>query len=91
MQLAAARPGTEDFSWDAERFFAKASISSADGLIDFTAERLGMLPISEILRRALRDYLSNAGGVFRWNRESRDRWGRGVVRLLLSSPEYQVQ
>ncbi len=91
MQLAAARPGSEDFSWDAERFFAKASISSANGLIDFTADRLGMLPISQGLRQALRDYLANAGSVFRWNRDSRDRWGRGVVRLLVSSPEYQVQ
>ena len=88
--LAAARPGASPTFWDHRSFFP-TSVASADALIDFLSDRLGMLAPSATLRRALSDYLARMGP-FQWNTDDiADRWGRGAVRLLLSSPEYQVQ
>lgn len=88
--VAAARPGADGMSWD-HRLYFPASIRTADELIDWLAERLNMLPPAPQLRRALHDYLAQMGP-FRWNPdEIADRWGRGAARLMLSSPQYQVQ
>jgi uncharacterized protein (DUF1800 family) len=76
--------------WDIDRFFGGRSFSTTDALIDFVAERLTMVAPSETSRRALRDYLTSAGP-FAWTAGSPNRWGRGAISLLMSSPEYQLE
>ena len=88
--LAATIPGEASSWWQARDFFP-ATLGSADALIDFLAERFSMPPPSAALRRALGAYLAQMG-TWRWNLDDvADRWGRGAVRLVLSSPEYQLQ
>ncbi len=81
-----------DFSdrWNLDLLFSGRTFSNADALIDFLVDRLSMVPPSENLRRALRDYLSSAGP-FAWTTDSPNRWGRGALDLLMVSPEYQLQ
>jgi hypothetical protein len=90
--FAVARLVWGDFAdrWDIGQFFGSRSFSNPDQLIDFLANRLAMVPPSEISRRALRDYLTSAGP-FQWTPDSPSRWGRGALSLLMSSPEYQLE
>ena len=90
--FAVARLVWGDYSdrWDLDRFFGGRSFSSPDELIDFLADRLAMVAPSSASRRALHDYLASAGP-FAWNADSPNRWGRGALDLLMSSPEYQLQ
>lgn len=88
--LAAARPGPPELSWDAENFFAGAQVTNRDDLINDLEYRFAMT-FSASLRNGLRNYLAAAGNPFPWNPESRDRWGRQAVGLVLKSPDYQVQ
>ncbi len=88
--LAGARPGTEGFSWDHRSFFPPF-FPSSDALINFLADRFHLAGSSANLRQALRNYLGQMG-LFQWNLdEVADRYGRGAVKLLLSSPDYQLQ
>jgi uncharacterized protein (DUF1800 family) len=92
--LAAARPGdgAPPFAWSTESVFGSLVVNSPDDLVDLTAARLGMSRPSGQTRSALLNFISqSAGSPFRWSPEIADRTGRGVVHLLLSSVEFQLQ
>ncbi len=71
-------------------FFDGRSFASADEVIDFVVDRLNMVPPSDTLRTALREYLAGAGEPFVWNADSFDSRVASSF-LLMSSPEYQIQ
>ncbi len=50
-----------------------------------------MITPSDTLRKALRDYLALSGDPFVWKTQSYDYFARGLIFLLISSPEYQMQ
>lgn len=90
--LAEAHPAPDATgpTWNHRAFFP-ATFLNADEVIDYLARRLAMPEPSAALRRAVKDYLAGMGP-FRWNQDDvADRWGRGALRLMLSSPEYQLQ
>jgi hypothetical protein len=92
--LSAARPGQDapSFAWNTPLFFGSMKINTADDLIDQTAARLGMAAPSGTARNALLAFVAqSAGSPFRWSYEVADRTGRGLIHLLLSSPEHQLQ
>jgi hypothetical protein len=92
--LAAARPGdgAPPFAWSTESVFGSLVVNSPDDLVDLTAARLGMSRPFGQTRSALLTFISqSAGSPFRWSPEIADRTGRGVVHLLLSSVEFQLQ
>jgi hypothetical protein len=92
--LSAARPGGDapDLAWNTPLVFESIRVSTADDLLDQTAARLGMPAPSGPTRAALLTFIAqSAGAPFQWSPEVADRTGRGLLHLLLSSPEYQLQ
>jgi hypothetical protein len=73
------------------RFYANASIRTADDLIDITADRLGITRPAGAPRDALRQFVNATATPFAWNANTADRTGRGVVHLLLAGPDAQLQ
>ena len=73
------------------KFFEDRKFSDADALIDFIFDRLNLIPNTDALRSALGDFLKQAGNPFPWTPPFDDYFGRDVIYLVLSSPEYQVQ
>jgi hypothetical protein len=92
--LSSSRPADREapLPWDPARFFAGATIRSADELVDATADRLGIPRPVGSARQALLTYVSGVSAApFKWSVETADRAGRGLVHLLLSSPAAQLQ
>src|SRR5262245_647077 len=83
-------PWGEYFRFDAPRFFENRQFASPDEVIDFLADRLSLVGVSEPLRESLRGYFALAGE-FVWGSQMLTIFGRGAVYLMLSSPEYQIQ
>jgi hypothetical protein len=81
--MATPSPWADTFRWDFSRFFDGTNFSTADELIDFLVDRLNVIEPSEVLRKALR---AAAGEPFNSNGDK-----RGVIYVLMSSPEYQLQ
>ena len=84
-------PWGEYFRFDAPRFFENRRFSSPDEVIDFIADRLSVVAVSEPLRDSLRGYFALAGEPFVWGPQMLTTFGRGSLYLMLSSPEYQIQ
>jgi hypothetical protein len=82
--------GREYFRWDLGRFYEGVDFSTADELIDFVADRFNLVEVSGPLREALRQYIA-AFGPFAWTPQTREAFGRGIVYLVMASPEYQLQ
>jgi uncharacterized protein (DUF1800 family) len=92
LTISRRAPDAADFAWDTSLVFGSMRISSADDLLDQTAARLGMEVPSGPTRTALLAFImQSAGAPFQWSPEVADRTGRGLLHLLLSSPEYQLQ
>jgi uncharacterized protein (DUF1800 family) len=92
--LTASRvaPDAADFAWNTPLVFGSMRVSTADDLLGQTADRLGMAPPSGPTRAAFLAFIAkSAGSPFQWSSEVADRTGRGLLHLLLSSPEYQLQ
>jgi|SRR5215471_589336 len=81
---------SEGFRWDAGEFFQGRSFSSSDALIDFLADRLSLVYVSDVLRQSLRSYIVLFGDPFTWTPASYDL-ARGAIYLVMASPEYQLQ
>ena len=89
--MTQSSPQGNTFRWEPRVFFEGRSFESPDEVIDFVVERLNMITPSDTLRKALRDYLALSGDPFVWNTQTYDNFARGLVFLLMSSPEYQMQ
>ena len=89
--MAQTSPQGDTFRWDPRVFFEGRSFASPDEVIDFLVDRLNMIPPSDALRAAMRDYIAGFGLPFPWTPPSYDNVVRGVIFVLMSSPEYQMQ
>ena len=89
--LAYPSPWGEYSNWNFSRFFEGRDFQTADELIDFVADRLNLVEVSDVLRDALHLYLEPEGQPFAWTTTSHDGPGRGAAYLLLVSPECQLQ
>ena len=88
--LASSREDDAMFRWNPNALFGGASATPAQ-LIDAAAAKLAMRSPSGALRSGLLDYLRPAGDPLPWNDQTADEYGRGIVHLLLASPEFQLQ
>jgi hypothetical protein len=84
-------PWGDTFRWDVSRFFEGTAFSTADELIDFLADRLHLVAVSDAVRAALRAYIALAGTPLVWAPQLYDYIGRVAIYLMMSSPEYQLQ
>jgi len=79
------------FRWDIGKFFEGRNFVSADDVIDFLADRFGLVYVSDPLRKSLRTYLALAGEPFHWSPAWYANYARGAIYLVMASPEYQLQ
>ena len=89
--LTSPTPWGSFWRWEPGKFFEGRKFADADELIDFVFDRLNVIPDSDALRGVLRDFLKQTGNPFPWTPPSDDYFGRDVIYLVLSSPEYQVE
>jgi uncharacterized protein (DUF1800 family) len=92
--LASSRPGTDatPLAWSTSSVFGSMIINTPDDLVDQTAARLGMSQPAGATRNALLVFIAqSAGSPFHWSNDVAERTGRGVIHLLLSSAEFQLQ
>jgi len=89
--IASARGGGRDRAaeFDPEFLINRGGASSDTEVVDLFLRLLGPLSVSETTRQTLIDYL-NSDGPFVVNNESIDRKVRGLVHLITSLPEYQL-
>ena len=83
-------PWGEYFRWDVSRFFENRKFESADAIIDFLADRLSLVAVSDPLRQGVRA-LARTGDPFTWSDVFYDYFGRIAIYLAMASPEYQLQ
>jgi uncharacterized protein (DUF1800 family) len=79
------------FTWNTNTFFEGRHFVTPDGLINFVADRLNMPRVSDPLRAALKTYLAAGGVAFSWSADFADQRGRGLLHLMMASPDYQLQ
>jgi len=84
-------PWGEYSSWDFSRFFEGRSFQTADELIDFVADRLSLVSVSDALREGLHAQIEPAGQPFFWTPATYGAFGRAAIYLIMVSPEYQIQ
>ncbi len=84
----------ENFRWDIGRFFDGRSFASADELIDYLVDRLGMVSAVGYAAAGAARLSSPPTAIPSSGRPilfDYDYLGRGALYLLMSSPEYQLQ
>jgi len=86
--LATARGGRTG-GFDPNRLLQGQSLSSAENVVDSLLRILGPLPVSAETRQSLIDYL-NTSGTFTLNAQTIDQKIRGLIHLIMSLPEYQL-
>jgi uncharacterized protein (DUF1800 family) len=75
--------------FDPARLLPEGEVPSAEAVVDHFLRILGPLPVSSETRQALIDYL-NGEGPFELNARTIDKQVRGLIHLILTLPEYQL-
>jgi uncharacterized protein (DUF1800 family) len=86
--LASVRK-TRGAAFDPARLLPKGGLQSAEEVVDHFLHILGPLPVASLTRQALIDYL-NGDGPFELNARTIDKQIRGLIHLILTLPEYQL-
>ncbi len=76
-------------TFDPNRLLEGQNLTTAEQIVDHFLNVFGPLPVSTATRQALIDYL-NSDGPFTLNAQTIDRQVRGLIHLILTLPEYQL-
>jgi uncharacterized protein (DUF1800 family) len=86
--LASARGGPVA-TFDPGRLLQGQNLTTAEDVVDHLLQILGPLRVSTETRQALIDYL-NGSGPFTLTPQTLDRQVRGLIHLIMTLPEYQL-
>ena len=86
--LTSARGGPVA-TFDPNRLLQGQNLTTAEDVVDYCLKIFGPLPVSQETRQALIDYL-NSAGTFTLSPQIIDRQVRGLIHLIMTLPEYQL-
>ncbi|MCC7293515.1 MAG: DUF1800 domain-containing protein [Phycisphaerales bacterium] len=92
LKLATRDPNVDQPPFDPAPLLRKYKLDTAEKIVDHFASRLLQQPLPERMRRTLLDRLkSQVGDSPNWDSESATTAIRGLIHLIVSTPEYQVE